>query len=276
MRKFLILTSVAVLLFNFAAAQEMTKEEKKRLKEELKAYMNDLAGYRAKMNDIKVTLDSNDAEIKRQKDDIAIASAQIAELDNKLTDYIKELQRCNDSLHSIYGSSQPYVNMTVYEEGANSGNASSSTGGAVIINEDGTVSNSDGSASTSGSTSGKQSANYMNATAKRGTVYKVQFGLYKNFNITKYFDQPRYIGYEEENGMNRYVISDFADENLAMNFVEDVRRMGIKDAFVAKYIDGKRVYEWSKNPKYKGKPVPSSLEEALEMGKKGKKGKKND
>ncbi|MES2622727.1 MAG: hypothetical protein V4615_17895 [Bacteroidota bacterium] len=270
MRKILILTFVAVLLSNFAAAQEMTKEEKKRLKEELKAYMNDLAGYKAKVNDIKVTLDSNDAEIKRQKDDIATASAQIAELDNKLTDYIKELQRCNDSLHSIYGSSQPYGNMTLYDEGANTGNVSSSTAGAVIVNEDGTVSNS------SGSISVKQGVNYVNATAKRGTVYKVQFGLYKNFNITKYFDQPRYIGYEDENGMNRYVISDFVDENVAMNFVEDVRRMGIKDAFVAKYIDGQRVYEWSKNPKYKGKRVPSSLEQALEMEKKGKKGKKND
>jgi hypothetical protein len=74
--------------------------------------------------------------------------------------------------------------------------------------------------------------------------------------------------------MNRYIISYFTEENVAMQFVEDVRRMGIRDAFVAKYIDGERVYEWSKNPKYEGKPIPNSLKEGIEMNKPKKRAKK--
>jgi hypothetical protein len=39
--------------------------------------------------------------------------------------------------------------------------------------------------------------------------------------------------------------------------------MGLRDAFVSKYIDGSRIYEWEKNPKFKGKPTPASLQEGL-------------
>ena len=107
----------------------------------------------------------------------------------------------------------------------------------------------------------------------KGTVYKIQLGMYRGLNINKYFDQSRYLGYEEIDGMNRYVISYFPDEETALKFVSDIRKLGIRDAFVAKYIDGTRVYEWSENPKYKGKKVPNSLEEALGQGKPAQKGK---
>ena len=107
----------------------------------------------------------------------------------------------------------------------------------------------------------------------KGTVYKIQLGMYKGFNVNKYFDQPRTIGYEEVDGMNRYVVSYFPDEETALKFVADIRKLGVRDAFVSKYIDGTRVYEWSENPKYKGKKVPNSLEEALGQGKPEKKGK---
>jgi len=111
-------------------------------------------------------------------------------------------------------------------------------------------------------------------TPKTGTVYKVQLGVYKGFNIKKYFDKARSIGYEDVDGMNRYVISYFPDEATAQKFVADIRKLGVHDAFVAKYIDGVRVYEWNLNPKYKGKKVPDTLEEALSKDKPAKKGKK--
>ncbi len=115
----------------------------------------------------------------------------------------------------------------------------------------------------------------MKSSTAKGTIYKVQLGMYKGFNINKYFDQPRYIGYEEVDGMNRYVISYFPDQETALKFVADIRKLGLKQAFVAKYIDGTRVYEWSENPKYKGKKVPDSLEDALGATKPAKKGKKH-
>ena len=113
----------------------------------------------------------------------------------------------------------------------------------------------------------------VKGTPSTGTVYKIQLGMYKGFNVNKYFDQPRSIGYEQVDGMNRYVIGHFPDEQTALKFVDDIRKLGIRDAFVAKYIDGQRVYEWSENPKYKGKKVPNSLEEALGQGKPAGKGK---
>ena len=75
----------------------------------------------------------------------------------------------------------------------------------------------------------------------KGVVYKIQIGNYKVFSANKYFEQPRYMGYEEADGSTRYVISYFTDEQTATDFVGDIRKMGIKDAFVAKYVNGKRV-----------------------------------
>ena len=230
MKKLFILSAGIIFLFHHTFAQALSKEEKKRLKAEVKNYLKDLSGYQAKMEDIRVTLDSNDAEIKRQKDDIAAASAQVAELENKVSDYDKQLKKCEEEKNILQGNPSPGGDTTMVKE---------------IMSA-------------------------MNATPKTGTIYKVQIGLYKEFNINKYFEQPRYIGYEDVDGMNRYIISYFKEEKIAMDFLEDVKKMGIKDAFVAKYDDGRRVYEWSKNPKYKGKPVPASLGEALEMESKGK------
>lgn len=233
MKKIVGLALLALLFSARLTAQELSKEEKKRLKEELKNYMSDLGGYKAKMEDIRNTLDSNEAEIKRLKDDQAYASTRQAELENRIAAYdtkVKELTQENKMLK-----------------------------GEEVVDGDSVVT--------------KKFMADMQHPPVKGTVYKVQIGLYKEFNINKYFDQPRYIGYEEVEGMNRYIISYFPDEEVAKQFVEDVRKMGIKDAFVSKYIDGQRVYEWSKNPKYKGKKEPQSLQEAIDMEKKGKKKK---
>jgi hypothetical protein len=223
----------ATLLFLFAGAQaqtELTKEEKQRLKEELRSYMSDLAGYKAKMLDIRSTLDSNEVEIARLKDDLAYADTRQAELEFKVAAYDTELKKAQQE---------------------------------NTLLKAGTVENPDPEVA-------QKVVTQMNKTPEKGTVYKVQIGLYEEFNINKYFDQPRYIGYEEVDGMNRYIISYFPEEEIAKKFVADVRKMGVKDAFVSKYIDGQRVYEWSKNPKYAGKPEPASLQEHLENEKKEK------
>jgi len=223
MKKLFTILAFATFFSQFTFGQELTKAEKKRLKDELKTYEKDLAGYKAKMEDIRATLDSNDAEIKRLKDDLAYASTKQAELENKIASLDTDLKNAKDEASLLKGE---------HVEGADS----------TVITKVQTA---------------------MSNAPQQGTVYKVQIGLYKEFNINKYFDQPRYIGYEEVDGMNRYIISYFPEEEVAKNFVADVRKMGIKDAFVAKYVDGVRVYEWNKNPKYAGKPEPGSLLEAL-------------
>lgn len=246
MKKHLSLAACLLTISIASFSQELSKEEKKRLREEIKNYSSDLAGYKAKMDDIRSTLDSNEAEIKRLKDDLAYASTKQAELENKVADFDKQLNVCHEENNIL--------------KGYNTANG--------YVPQPGDSTNGGGSAETSAVT--RQAMNNLNNAPQKGTVYKVQIGLYKEFNINKYFEQPRYIGYEEVDGMNRYIISYFPDEEIAKNFVKDVRKMGIKDAFVSKYIDGERVYEWSKNPKYNGKPEPKSLQEALDMNKKKK------
>lgn len=223
--KELLSVSIFVLCFvHFSLAQELSKEEKKRLKDELKMYGKDLAGYQAKMQDIHATLDSNEVEIKRLKDEQTYALTRQAEMENKIAGLDTELKKVQQENALLRGES---------------------------------VENADPNLVAKVQTA-------MNNKVQKGTVYKVQIGLYKQFSINKYFEQPRYLGYEDVDGMNRYIISYFPDEEIANNFVTDVRKMGIRDAFVSKYIDGVRVYEWSKNPKYAGKPVPETLEDALE------------
>ena len=229
MRKIFPVMLGTILMVQFSFAQALSKEEKKRLKDELKSYEKDLAGYKAKMQDIRTTLDSNDAEIKRLKDDFAYSSTKQAELENKVADYDHEVVRLQTENNVLKGYAP---------DGSDSADVKAKTGGV-------------------------STAMVTNA-AQKGTVYKVQIGLYKEFNINKYFEEPRFIGYEEVDGMNRYIISYFPDEEIAKDIVKDVRKMGIKDAFVSKYIDGQRVYEWSKNPKYAGKKEPASLQEAID------------
>jgi len=230
MKKILVTLAVLVATIGTQAQSELSKAEKQRLKEELKSYMSDLAAYKAKMLDIRTTLDSNEVEIARLKDDLAYADTRQAELEFKVAAYDTELKKAQQENTMLKG---------------------------------GTVENPDPEVA-------KKVVTQMNKTPEKGTIYKVQIGLYEEFNINKYFEQPRYIGYEEVDGMNRYIISFFPDEETAKKFVVDVRKMGVKDAFVSKYIDGQRVYEWSKNPKYAGKPVPASLQEHLENEKKEK------
>ncbi len=96
-----------------------------------------------------------------------------------------------------------------------------------------------------------------------GTVYKVQIGFYKKYDITANFDKPKFVGYEDVEGVKRYIISYFSTEEEAEKLKKDIRGLGIKDAFVAKYVDQQRVFEWEKNPKYKNKQKPTTWKDVV-------------
>jgi hypothetical protein len=81
------------------------------------------------------------------------------------------------------------------------------------------------------------------ATPNNATVYKVQIGLYKKFDMTNYFVEPKYTGVEEVDGLHRYVFSYFTTKEEAERFVADLRKLGLRGAFVSKYENGERVFE---------------------------------
>ncbi len=204
MNKFLPLFLLALLISNLSFSQ-LSKTEKQKLKNELKSYMSDLEGYKAKKDDIQITLDSNESQIKSLKDELAYTIINQSEMANKVAAYENEVKK--------------------------------------LLAENEELKNWNQSAATEAETStvvGNTGAN------EKGTVFKVQIGNYKVFNATKHFEKPRYISYEADGETNRYVIGSFADRKAAFGFLEDIKKMGIADAFVAKYINGKRVEGWGK------------------------------
>lgn len=91
----------------------------------------------------------------------------------------------------------------------------------------------------------EKQANSSNCKDDYGIKYRLQIGLYKEFDVTNFLNQLKLLSFEiTENGLYRYTIGNFENEDDAEAFKEAVRQMGIKDAFVSHYLDGKRV------PKY--------------------------
>lgn len=81
-----------------------------------------------------------------------------------------------------------------------------------------------------------------------GTCYQVQIGVYKNTNLMQYLTEPKYVGYQLDQDLVRYHIGYFTNYIEAKNFLDIVRKMGIKDAFIAEYMNGERIIYTNNNP----------------------------
>jgi septal ring factor EnvC (AmiA/AmiB activator) len=74
--------------------------------------------------------------------------------------------------------------------------------------------------------------------------YRVQIGYYRVFDLNKYLEDPRHFMSEEIDGANRYSIGYLTDLNVARSLRNDLRKIGIKDAFVSEYNNGVRNMEF--------------------------------
>ena len=75
-----------------------------------------------------------------------------------------------------------------------------------------------------------------------GLIYHVQVGAYVHFDMNQHLVQTdKTFEGETRDGMNKYMMGNFKDIKNAEAFKDDVRKLGIKDAFVVAYIDGTRV-----------------------------------
>lgn len=74
-----------------------------------------------------------------------------------------------------------------------------------------------------------------------GIAFKVQVGAYQKFNINQYFTELKKVGYENVNGLNKYVIGYFATLEAAKGFEADMKKLGIKDSWLVPYKDGVRI-----------------------------------
>ena len=73
-----------------------------------------------------------------------------------------------------------------------------------------------------------------------GTVYQVQMGYYQYLDLVSFNDKLKTIKAEEIDGAKRYVIGHFENVMDALQFSNDIKALGIGDAFVSQYTNGVR------------------------------------
>jgi hypothetical protein len=80
------------------------------------------------------------------------------------------------------------------------------------------------------------------AGSNKGVIFKVQIGSFKNKDLAKYFNNnPNFSGDIDEDGSKKYTLGYFREYWEADTFKKYLREMGVKDAWIVSYKDGKRV-----------------------------------
>lgn len=87
---------------------------------------------------------------------------------------------------------------------------------------------------------------YRNLLAKgstevpSGTVYAVQIGYFELLQLDEFNSRVRTIRAENQEGGKRYVIGYFTNLDQAIKFGDEIKTIGIDDAFVSQYVNGVR------------------------------------
>lgn len=78
--------------------------------------------------------------------------------------------------------------------------------------------------------------------SQMGVIFKVQVGTFRNKDLSKYFENnANFSGEIDEDGAKKYTLGLFKDYWEADNFKKYMREMGVNDAWIVSYKDGKRV-----------------------------------
>lgn len=79
-------------------------------------------------------------------------------------------------------------------------------------------------------------------TLSKGVVFKVQIGAFKNRDLRKYFENNKnFSGDVDPDGIKKYTLGYFNEYWEAETFKKYLREMGVRDAWIVPYKDGKRV-----------------------------------
>jgi len=75
-----------------------------------------------------------------------------------------------------------------------------------------------------------------------GLVYRCQVGAYVHFDMNQHLNNTdKTFEGENKDGMNKYMMGNFRGMDNAVAFRDDIRKLGIEDAWIVPYIDGTRV-----------------------------------
>lgn len=74
-----------------------------------------------------------------------------------------------------------------------------------------------------------------------GLFYRVQVGAYQKFDMNRHLNtDDNFVG-ESVDNMNKYLMGRFKNFKMAEAFCADIKKLGIKDAWVVAFNDGKRI-----------------------------------
>lgn len=87
----------------------------------------------------------------------------------------------------------------------------------------------------------KENALLLETVGERLEVgFEVQIGAFQYFDLNAYDSELLRLQEIKEEGMNKYVLARFRRFDEAEAFLNDIRSLGLEDAFIAGIVDGQR------------------------------------
>lgn len=207
----LIITALALTICATSFAQEMSAKEKKKL---MKGLMSKLKGMDAQEADKMFT------EYPNLSTEVESLNTKVSSLESDVSTKDGEISTLQSDLEA--------ANAKVNEMNAMSTASSDSSGEA----------GSDGGSNMNGSSTMSRATGEVIP----GLIYKVQIGAFRNKDLTKYFNNSKNFGGEVDgDGTKKYSIGQFTEYWEADSFKKYMREMGVKDAWIVPYFNGKRV-----------------------------------
>lgn len=77
----------------------------------------------------------------------------------------------------------------------------------------------------------------------KGVTFRVQIGAFRQRDLSEFFDNTENFHGETQKGVQKYTVGIFHDKAKAQAFRAQLVAIGIKDAWIVKYVDGQRVVD---------------------------------
>lgn len=74
-----------------------------------------------------------------------------------------------------------------------------------------------------------------------GIFFEVQIAAFDNFSIDKFDENLKRLNYSTVDGVNYITLGKFRDVDVAKIYIEDLKKIGIQEAFIVSKLDGKTV-----------------------------------
>lgn len=74
-----------------------------------------------------------------------------------------------------------------------------------------------------------------------GTVFRVQLAAFDDYDLRDLTENGSDLKIIDEDGYIKYVLGQFRDYDMADKFKKKLRKLGVKEAWIVPYKDGKRV-----------------------------------